>query len=407
MCGVIVSVVCDKVVEKCRIGSRIYKQESQSMSVIKYNKPESQLVISDIHNPSFIPIDYSIKGNREYFGMDLFAGAGGLTDGFIKAGLNMLCAIEFEKYACLTHKRNFPNTFLFDRDIRGINTEEIKKIIGDRELDVISGGFPCQGFSMAGRRDINDERNTLYKEFHRIVKDLQPKYVVMENVPGLRSMQKGNVEKRILADFSDIGYPGILVEVLNSADYGVPQLRRRVFFIGNKLGWKNKFPYPLYSEDKYITTEEAIKDLEKINEKPEWNHEFTNHSEDMQKRLLAVPEGGNLYPKYSDAWKKCPRKKPSCTIKENHGGVNIHYKLPRVLTAREMARLQSFDDDFIFEGARKWQLVQVGNAVPPLMAKAVAQCVKQLIIGYELKNSDKNKSNKQSSKKRIQYAFSR
>jgi len=104
---------------------------------------------------------------------------------------------------------------------------------------------------------------------------------------------------------------------------------------------------------------------------------MARHSLEMQERLMQVPEGKSLYDNYSDAWKKCPWNEPSCTIKENHGGVNIHPRLPRVLTVREMARLQSFPDDFIFCGARKWQMVQVGNAVPPLLGKAIGLAVRK------------------------------
>lgn len=112
-------------------------------------------------------------------------------------------------------------------------------------------------------------------------------------------------------------------------------------------------------------------------ETPKINHIFTKHNKNTIERLKNVPEGGSLYPNYSDSWKKSPWDKPSCTIKENHGGVNIHPRLPRVLTPRELAELQSFPDDFIFKGSKKWQLVQIGNAVPPLLGKAIGLAVRK------------------------------
>jgi DNA (cytosine-5)-methyltransferase 1 len=203
-----------------------------------------------------------------------------------------------------------------------------------------------------------------------IVKQIQPDFILMENVEGLRSMLNGKVEAKIISDYKKIGYD-INVTVLNSADYYTPQIRNRVIFIGNRIGAKNYHPKPLLSYEEYITLGEAIKKYMNIPEDKKINHIFTKHTEEMKERISNVPEGQSLYGNYSDAWKKSPWNKPSCTVKENHGGVNIHPKLPRVLTPRELAALQSFPDDFIFKGSKKWQLVQIGNAVPPLLGKAV------------------------------------
>jgi DNA (cytosine-5)-methyltransferase 1 len=207
-----------------------------------------------------------------------------------------------------------------------------------------------------------------------IVKRVQPDYVVMENVEGLRSMLDGKVEAKIINDYKEAGYD-INVTVLNSADYGVPQIRKRVIFIGNRHGLKNYHPKPIYSPENYVTLGEGIKRFMSIPENKQINHIFTRHSEKMMEQIAAVPEGQSLYGNYSDAWKKSPWDKPSCTVKENHGGVNIHPKLPRVLTPRELAALQSFPDDFIFQGSKKWQLVQIGNAVPALLGKAIGIAV--------------------------------
>ena len=191
-------------------------------------------------------------------------------------------------------------------------------------------------------------------------------------------MLGGKLEEKILEDLAGIGY-SVNVTVLNAADYGVPQTRQRVIFIANRINIGNLHPRPLRDSAEYLTTRSAIEDLMDRPEDKAFNHVPTKHRPDMEERLAAVREGESLYSNYSDAWKKCPWEAPSCTIKENHGGVNIHPRLPRVLTAREMARLQSFPDDFIFEGAKKWQLVQIGNAVPPLLGKAIALAVRQML----------------------------
>jgi DNA (cytosine-5)-methyltransferase 1 len=215
----------------------------------------------------------------------------------------------------------------------------------------------------------------LYRELLEIVKHLKPEFVVCENVVGLRTMLDGRVEKMIVDDFREAGYE-MNVKTLCAADYHVPQKRHRVIFIGNRIGATNYHPRPILEESEYVTTGAAIADLMKVDPDPGFNHVPTEHRPDMARRMAALPEGASLYKGYSDAWKKCPWDAPSCTIKENHGGVNIHPKLPRVLTAREMARLQSFPDSFIFEGPKNKQLVQLGNAVPPLLAKAIGLAIR-------------------------------
>jgi DNA (cytosine-5)-methyltransferase 1 len=167
------------------------------------------------------------------------------------------------------------------------------------------------------------------------------------------------------------------VTVLRAADYSVPQKRDRVIFIGNRIGKVNYHPKAFLSPAEYVTTGEAIGDLMHLSDKPEFNHVQTKHRPDMAEKMLLLEEGKSLYKGYSDAWKKCPWDEASCTIKENHGGVNVHPKLGRVLTAREMARIQSFPDDFIFEGAKNKQLVQLGNAVPPLLSKAIGLAIRK------------------------------
>ena len=311
--------------------------------------------------------------------VDLFCGAGGLSKGLELSGLEGICGLDWFKEACMTYNRNFDHPFV-NGDIKDPETKQkfydtVKEQLHGRPLSIVAGGFPCQGFSMAGNRIVDDPRNSLYLELIEIVKHLQPEFVICENVKGLRSMLDGKVEQKILEDFRAIGYQ-MNVTTLCAADYYTPQKRERVIFIGNRIGKKNFHPKPILNPSEYITTGESIADLMQHPEDKAFNHVPTKHRPDMAQRMLELPEGQSLYKGYSDAWKKCPWNEASCTIKENHGGVNIHPKLPRVLTAREMARLQSFPDNFIFEGPKNKQLVQIGNAVPPLLGKAIGLAVR-------------------------------
>ena len=311
--------------------------------------------------------------------VDCFCGAGGLSKGLEMAGIHGLCGLDWFKEAGETYSRNFSHPFVNGDitlpEVKQKFYDTVEKQLGGNHVSIVAGGFPCQGFSMAGNRIVDDPRNSLYKELLEIVKHLRPDFVLCENVKGLRSMLGGMVEQKILSDFRAIGYE-MNVTTLCAADYYVPQKRERVIFIGNRKGLTNFHPKPILDEEHYITTGQAIKDLMEHPNDPGFNHVPTKHSPEMVKRMLECPEGKSLYKGYSDAWKKCPWNEASCTIKENHGGVNVHPKLPRVLTAREMARLQSFPDDFIFEGKKNKQLVQIGNAVPPLLGKAIGLSIR-------------------------------
>ncbi len=311
--------------------------------------------------------------------VDLFCGAGGLSKGLEMAGMEGICGLDWFDEAGQTYRHNFKHPFV-NGDIRLPEKKRefyatVRERLRGRKLSVVAGGFPCQGFSMAGNRIVNDERNSLYLEMLEIVSQLRPDFVVCENVKGLRSMLGGKVERKILEDYRRIGYE-MNVTTLCAADYYTPQKRERVIFVGNRLGARNYHPKPMLTPDRYITTGEAIGDLVSHPEDPGFNHVPTRHKAFMEKRIMDCPEGASLYKGYSDAWKKCPWDEASCTIKENHGGVNLHPKLPRVLTAREMARLQSFPDDFIFQGTKNKQLVQIGNAVPCLLGKAIGLAVR-------------------------------
>lgn len=313
--------------------------------------------------------------------VDLFSGAGGLSLGLELSGLVGICGLDWFKEAADTYTRNFSHAFVYGniklKETKQHFYDTVREDLEGRKLNIVCGGFPCQGFSMAGNRVVDDPRNSLYVEMLEIVRELIPEVVICENVKGLRSMLNGEVEKKIISDYKEIGYDMDAV-TLCAADYYVPQKRERVIFIGNNMGVDNQYPKPILKEEEYKTTGESIGDLMDLREDASFNHVPTKHSAEMRERIAACPEGESLYKGYADAWKKCPWDKPSCTIKENHGGVNLHPKLPRVLTAREMARLQSFPDEFIFEGPKTKQLVQIGNAVPPLLGKAIGLSVKHM-----------------------------
>lgn len=384
----------DKIQNKYRISDKAYKEWINGTVFKEDDKGVFTKKISTKTNDSY-KINWAdiskswekdgwknVNDRNGYKFVDLFSGAGGLSCGLVMAGFTPVASVEIMPEAVETYQYNFIDKKGFNEKVetRDIRTQEVKeelyKTIGNQHIDLIVGGFPCQGFSMAGNRVVSDPRNSLYLEMLEIVKNVQPDYVVMENVEGLRSMLDGKVETQILNDYKEIGYE-INVTTLNAADYGVAQQRKRVIFIGNRIGNKNYHPKPLYEPNNYKTLGSAIYKYMNIAEDKSINHVFTRHTEDMKKRLANVPEGSSLFKNYSDSWKKSPWDKPSCTIKENHGAVNIHPKLPRVLTAREIAAIQSFPDDFIFQGAKKWQLVQIGNAVPPLLGKAIGLSIEK------------------------------
>lgn len=367
-------------------------QYDTSGDVVNSDRNDSSSDKDLSHCPNWVDIskDWGTSKNQNLTFVDLFCGAGGLSKGLEMAGLDGVCGLDWFKEAGLTYRRNFHHNYVEgDITLPAVKKEfydAVKDGLKGRRLTVVAGGFPCQGFSMAGNRIVDDPRNSLYKEMLEIVKKLQPEYVICENVVGLRTMLNGEVERKILSDFEKAGYK-MNVTTLCAADYYTPQKRQRVIFIGNRIGATNYHPKPILTKDCYKTTREAISDLMDHPVDPGFNHVPTSHRPDMVERMRELPEGQSLYKGYSDAWKKCPWNEASCTIKENHGGVNIHPKLPRVLTAREMARLQSFPDDFIFEGKKNKQLVQIGNAVPPLLGKAIGLAIQK---SYSEKNGEKD-----------------
>lgn len=340
--------------------------------------------------------------------IDLFCGCGGLSYGFEKAGYNILLGIDNDSKALETFELNHYGAKSICGDITEVTYEEdIKPLIGDQKIDVIIGGPPCQGMSLSGPRKFDDPRNKLYLSYIRLVKEIQPKAFVIENVPGLVGLFGGQIKDSIIEKFTEMGYQ-IQYKILCAADYGVPQNRKRVVFVGIKKG---EFVYPEIHENK-VSCSMALSDLptledelgeevldyltqpqneyQKImreNSEVVKNHVAANHSDKVKKIISLVPDGGNykdLPDEYINsrnfhvAWTRFASDKPAPTIDTGHRH-HFHYKYNRVPTVRECARLQSFPDDFIFLGNKTQQFRQVGNAVPPLMAQCIAEQLKKAL----------------------------
>lgn len=317
---------------------------------------------------------------------DFFCGAGGISLGLLMAGYEPVLGVDINESAIDTYRKNLGSRFekLTNLSAKDITKKEVKKEIIQKlkteNVKLICGGFPCQGFSLSGSRVISDPRNTLYKDMLEIVNEVRPEFIVMENVVGITTIYEGKVLNKIIRDYRRIGYE-ISWQEINAADFEVGQSRKRIIFIGNCVDKRNIFPKKLIEDpSKYVTCGNVIEKYKTMNEDKYINHIFSRHSDTMKKRLLAVPVGKSLYPNYGDSWKKCSKDKPSCTIKGNHGATNIHYELPRVITPREMAALQSFPDDYIFYGSKHDILVQIGNAVAPYVARAIGLALKEEIL---------------------------
>ncbi|HLD55736.1 MAG TPA: DNA cytosine methyltransferase [Candidatus Nanoarchaeia archaeon] len=344
-----------------------------------------------------------IKG-EQYSVIDLFCGIGGFSKGFENLGFNILLGIDNWEIALKTFEKNHKKTNALHKDLREIKKEEYDKFVG--KVDVIIAGPPCQGFSMSGKRNIEDDRNTLFQEVIRCVKYVNPKIVVIENVLGLLSMKnpEGNfVKDIIIQELANLGYQ-TKFKVLNASDYGVPQARKRIIFIGSKIG-NIEFPK---LENKKITVGDALGNIPDTFEnkylepktkfqkkmalggiKKIYNHTPMNHNETVKKRITFVPQGGNwknvpseyyqVKGEHSNNYRRLDPNKPSITIKHATKSMIIHPIFNRVVTAREVARLQSFGDDFILEGNVSEQQQQLANAVPVLLGEAIAKEIKEAL----------------------------
>ena len=363
--------------------------------------------------------------------IDIFSGCGGLSLGFEMAGFNILTAIEKDEWAATTYKINHKNTYVINKDITEITDFSILNINPNLNIDGIIGGPPCQGFSFNGKRDKNDPRNSLFMEFIRFVDYYKPKFFVMENVKGILTMKirKNKLVKNlILEEYKKIGY-NVKICMLNAAEFGVPQSRIRIFFIGirNDIDFNEEklIPKSTFTENNQVTIENAIMDLPEINASEgseiaqytkdaknsyqKWarnksqhvyNHVAMKHSKRLIERFEQIKFGQSVKDveisygqrkkgntsitsgkSFSQNNMRCFPNKPSPTITASFQSNFVHPYFNRNYTAREGARLQSFPDNYIFYGKRttmSWeknlsQYQQIGNAVPPLLAFAIAK----------------------------------
>jgi len=341
--------------------------------------------------------------------IDLFCGCGGLSLGFEKAGFDIAFAVDMWKDAVDTYNFNHKKSVAECMDIKSLTRDRLNRINDEAGGIVgIIGGPPCQGYSTVGTRDINDPRNHLYLEYCRIVQEINPTFFLIENVKGLITLSGGMFKDDIVRRFSELGY-SVKYKVLNAADYGVPQNRQRVFFVGIK----NKsfiFPEPIPG---HLTAKDAISDLitpcpaNQINASAEYslppqnafqnemrqgvnrvkNHQATEHTEATIGIVNMIPDGGKIKDlppeywnirKYNKAFERMSSHRPSNTVDTGHRNY-FHYEVPRIPTARENARLQSFPDSFEILGTKTSQYKQIGNAVPPLLAYSVAKALREQI----------------------------
>jgi len=376
--------------------------------------------------------------------IDLFSGAGGITLGLLNAGFNVLLSADLDEGCARTHLRNFSLPFL-QTDIAKLSGEDIQRQTGllQGELDLLIGGPPCQGFSILGQREMRDPRNSLFHEFLRIAKELQPKCVVIENVPGLATLGGGALLHKIGAEFASAGYAVECAELL-AAQYGVPQMRWRMFFIGWRADQMKRggFPLPTHGQagigdlvpnrtisreeaGGFVTIRDAIGDLPAI-EAGEYAGSYDRMPRGSYQTAMRAGAPKTLHNHYAarlspqnlarlrvlkpgEDWRSLPRtllpEGMRRALRKDHtrryrrmqwdgiarsiitrfrdpkSGEYTHPEQHRTISIREAARIQSFPDWFVFEGSISQQYDQVGNAVPPLLARAVALELRALMRG--------------------------
>lgn len=345
--------------------------------------------------------------NKKFSVIDLFSGCGGFSYGFQQAGYQIILGVDSAKIALSTFEKNHDNSKTLLLDLHKESAiESIIKKSSKEKTDVIIAGPPCQGFSLTGSRKENDERNSLFNVVFKLAEKINPKAIIIENVPGLLTLYGGRAKKKIIELCDIMGY-NCNHKLLFAPDYGVPQIRKRVFFVALR---KNlgifKFPKPTHSEENYVSCKDAIGDLPDLvsslgEEKIEYdkspfsnyqkamrngsklifNHLGTKHTNHVINIISQVPEGGNHKDlplgvgdsrKFNEAWTRYHSERPSKTIDTGHRN-HFHYKWNRIPSVRENARLQSFPDNFIFLGNKTEQYRQVGNAVPPILGEVLGK----------------------------------
>jgi DNA (cytosine-5)-methyltransferase 1/site-specific DNA-methyltransferase (adenine-specific) len=346
--------------------------------------------------------------------LDLFCGAGGFSYGMDKnPNFTTVVALDFDEKAADTFKKNMPETEVVVGDITDNRIKnDIISLSKAKGVNMIIGGPPCQGYSMKGKKlGLKDPRNFLFREYLNIVKELKPEVFVIENVKGLLLASNGWFRDEILKVINELGY---MVEfgVLNAADFGVPQARERAIFICSK---KQAIPLPKPTAKKNVTVRDAISDLSYLdsgegqfvqeyitnpqteyqklmrsNSELLYNHKASNHKQVAIEKLKMIPpeQGKEFLPvelhgnqKFKTTWGRLKWDEVSPTIDTrfdaSSNGTNNHPYLHRAITPREAARIQSFDDSFIFYGSKVYIRKQIGNAVPPLLAKAIADSIEK------------------------------
>ena len=360
--------------------------------------------------------------------IDLFCGAGGLSEGFRQAGFVVLAGNDFFESAGKTFKATHPKAKFFGGPIQDISAELLLAETGLQrgELTCLVGGPPCQAFSVYNhQRGMHDARASLFHEYLRMVEGLQPEWVVMENVTGMLSAGDGEAARIILSSLQALGY-NVEWRTLKAEEYGVPQERRRVVFLGNRVGAPIVWPQPTHGDGltPYVTVWDAIGDLPRLEngEVPNGpikyrtapssayqqqlrgnavrvaNHQASKLAPINQERMQHIPEGGSwrdipheLLPAGMKKARRCDHTKRYGRLRKDglsstvltkcdiHWGAYIHPDQNRSLTVREAARLQSFPDWFEFAGPRTEQYIQVGNAVPPLLGRKIAEAVLEAV----------------------------
>lgn len=337
--------------------------------------------------------------------VDLFCGCGGLSFGLEMAGHRCLLGVDSDNHALSSFRLNHPQSQIYEGDIRHLSTSKLKELLGDQQVDMVVGGPPCQGFSTVGRGRVDDERNQLFKEFVRIVKVLSPKIIIFENVTGLVAKKNEKILAQIFRYFEKLGF-NMDARVLSAEDYGVPERRRRTIIMGVQRA-KCEFPQKTHGPERdlpYRTVSDAFLEIDSF------KGDLTNHDKKTafiknrqdSLRIKHIPPGSGVryegdelkfLPKklrYDVNWSKLREKRfrqtrlqrlpldaPSPTILTIRT-TYYHPTEPRFLTAREAASCQSFPVDFKFHGSLTSTFRQIGNAVPPLLGKALGESVKTI-----------------------------
>ena len=325
--------------------------------------------------------------------VSLFSGGGGMLRGFIESGYSCLFSTDIMPESKVTIENNNLADFHWRGDITKFKKSDVDEILVGHDVDVLVGGPPCKGFTNMGDKLGDDPRNHLVDSYLRFVRWTSPRVVLMENVPGLKNKYGGRFYRRIVNGLSDEGYD-VYCKILNSSEYGVPQIRKRIFIIATKDEWDYVFPTPCNKSFGVLEPREnvgqAIMDL--VNDTTALNHQPLNHTEIVKRRYRLIPEGKKLPPpeelpedirrkNFGNTYQRLDRRKPSTTMVPGNNAFPVHPTLDRSLTPREAARLQSFPDQHEFYGSRAVQCKLVGHAVPPLLAANLADSILDYLAG--------------------------